>query len=173
MQVQDAFNFCPRCGAKFNKQPGFSKCPACGLNYYFNPKPVQSAILKNDKGEYLFVVRAVEPRKGCLDFPGGFVEEGENFEETTRREIKEELGIDLVKLEYLSTHVDEYLFDGINYKVSGVTYLGELPKGAELKPADDVSGVEFYKLEDIPMDRLAFTSMHEMVEMLKLKQPVK
>jgi NAD+ diphosphatase len=170
MDVKEAFKYCPRCGAEFSKEPHFSKCPACGLSYYFNPKPVQSVVLKNDKGEYLFVVRAVEPRKGYLDFPGGFVEEGENFEATTRRELKEELGVEVDNLEYLSTHTDEYLFDDINYKVSGVTYLGRLPKAAELKPADDVSGVEFYKLKDIPMDRLAFPSMHEIVAVLRARK---
>lgn len=169
MDVKEAFKYCPRCGAKFSKGTHYSKCQACGLSYYSNPKPVQSVALKNDKGEYLFVVRDVEPRRGCLDFPGGFVEEGEDFEQTTRRELKEELGIEIGKLDYLSTHQDDYLFEKITYKTSGVTYTGKLPPNAKLKPADDVAGVEFYKLEDIPMDRLAFPSMHEIVAVLKAR----
>lgn len=167
MDVKQAFGFCPRCGAKFDKLEHYHKCRNCGLRYYFNPKPVQSVILFNEKSEILFVVRAVEPRKGCLDFPGGFVELNENFEDATRREAKEELGIDVTDLKYLSTHTDDYLFEDIRYHVSGVTYTGRLPQGVNLKPADDVAGYEFYKLEDIPIDRLAFKSMHEMVDKLK------
>lgn len=129
-----------------------------------------SVILANEKDEILFVVRAIEPEKGKLDFPGGFVEEGENFEDTTRRELKEELGIEVGKLEYLTTDADRYLFDGLNYHTSGVTYTGKLPRGAKLKPADDVESVEFYKLEDIPMDRLAWPSMHRMIKVLKSKK---
>jgi hypothetical protein len=70
-------------------------------------------------------------------------------------------------LKYLSTTVDEYLYQDVNYQVSGVTYTGELPKDAKLVPADDVSGVEFYRLEEIPMERLAWPSMHEMIATLK------
>lgn len=166
MDIKTAFKFCPRCGTKFHKNKLHLNCPACGLSYYFNPKPVQSVILKNSKNEYLFVVRAVEPRKGFLDFPGGFVEEDENFEETSRRELKEELGIDVGELKYLSTHIDHYAFQGIDYKVTGVTYLADLPDDAALMPADDVAGFEFYKLSEIPMDRLAFPSMAEMLKRL-------
>ncbi|OGL36553.1 hypothetical protein A3F38_03060 [Candidatus Saccharibacteria bacterium RIFCSPHIGHO2_12_FULL_48_21] len=169
MDIKEAYRYCPRCGAKFNKQPGHLQCPDCGLSYYLNSKPVQSVILKNEKDEYLFVVRSVEPRKGYLDFPGGFVEEGENFEDSSRREIREEIGIDIGGLEYLSTHADEYLYQGINYKVSGITYLGVLPKNVEFKPADDVESCELYRLSDIPMSRLAWPSMHEMIANLKAK----
>lgn len=167
MEVKDAFKFCPRCSSQFKNEASYLKCPVCGLSYYLNPKPVQSVIIKNDKDEYLFVVRSIEPRKGYLDFPGGFVEVGENFEQTTRRELKEELGIEVGKLTYLSSHTDDYLYDGIKYKVIGVTYLAELLKGAELKPADDVSAIEWHKLDKIPTDRIAWSSMLEIISKLK------
>jgi NAD+ diphosphatase len=167
MEVRQVFKYCPRCGSRGTADEHMLACPKCGLHTYFNPKPVQSVILKNENDEYLFVVRAIDPRKGYLDFPGGFVEAGENFEQTTRRELKEELGIEVGELKYLSTTVDEYLYQDVNYQVSGVTYTGELPKDAKLVPADDVSGVEFYRLEEIPMERLAWPSMHEMIATLK------
>jgi ADP-ribose pyrophosphatase YjhB (NUDIX family) len=167
MEVNEAFRYCPRCGSQGTADEHMLACPECGLHTYFNPKPAQSLILKNDKDEYLFVVRSAEPRKGYLDFPGGFAEAGEDFEQTSRRELKEELGIEVGRLKYLSAHADEYLYQGVNYKVSGVSYTAELPKNAELTPADDVSGVEFYKLKNVPMDRLAWPSMREMIAKLK------
>jgi NAD+ diphosphatase len=170
MDAKEVYKFCPRCGAKFAAKTDILKCDACGLSFYVNPKPVMSVILLNDKDEIMFTIRAIEPRKGYLDFPGGFTEEGENLEDTTRREIKEELGIEIGELEYLSTDGDRYLYDGINYHTTGVTYLGKLPKGAEIKPADDVESVEFYKIEDIPMDQLAWPSMRRMIEALKSKR---
>lgn len=166
MDMEKAFTHCPRCGAQGQPEKHMLACTNCGLHTYFNPKPVQSLILKNSKDEYLFVVRAVEPRKGYLDFPGGFVEAGENFEETTRRELKEELGIEVGELKYLCSSIDEYLYQDVNYKVSGVAYTAQLPDNAELVPADDVSGVEFYKLSDIPADSIAWPSMREMIDKL-------
>lgn len=167
MEIQEVFKFCPRCGANFFKKTKFLECRACGLSYYLNPKPAQSVILKNDKDQYLFVIRALEPRKGYLDFPGGFVDANEDFEGSARREVKEELGIDIGELKYLISGLDEYLFQGINYKVANVAYTGQLPKEAKLKPADDVSGFEFYNLNDIPLERLAWKTMHEMIAELK------
>ena len=167
MDIKQAFKFCPRCGAQGSADGRMLACPNCGLHTYFNPKPVQSVILKGSDDKFLFVVRSIEPRKGFLDFPGGFVEEGENFEQTSRREVKEELGIEIGELKYLCSSVDEYLYQGVNYRVSGVAYTAELPENAALAPADDVSDVEFYSLEEVPMDRLAWPSMREMIAKLK------
>lgn len=167
MEIQKAFKHCLRCGSKAQLIDNKLHCPACGLDFYLNPKPANSVILKNEGGEYLFVVRAHEPKKGYLDFPGGFVDEGENFEGAARREVKEELGIEVGKLEYLNNHKDIYPFQEIVYDVVGIAFLGLLPKDAKLKPADDVSGVEFYKLDDVPMNRLAWKSMHEMIAQIK------
>lgn len=166
MEVDKVFKYCPRCGNLGEPDKHMLACTNCSLHTYFNPKPVQCLILKNADDEYLFVVRSIEPRKGYLDFPGGFVEAGENFEQTTRRELKEELGIDVGELKYLCSSIDEYLYQDVNYKVSGVAYTADLPEGAKLIPADDVSGVEFYKLSDIPTDRLAWPSMREMIAKL-------
>lgn len=166
MELLEAYKFCPRCSKPLSKLDNHLHCAFCGLVFYQNPKPVQSLILKNEKNEYLLVIRAIEPKKGYLDFPGGFVEEGENFEEASRREAREELGIDIGDLEYLNSHTDEYLYQGINYKVTGVVFTGTLLKDTKIKVDDDVAGYEFYKLNKIPMDRLAWPSMHEMIKKL-------
>lgn len=166
MDIKEAFKFCPRCGGNFDLKESFLRCNKCGLNFYLNPKPVTSVILRNKDGEYLFVKRSVEPRKGYWDFPGGFAEENEDFEQSARRETKEELGINVGELKYLSTHIDSYLYQGINYKVLGVTYTGKVPENTVFKPDDDVAGYKFFGPNEFPMDKLAWPSMHSMIQKL-------
>jgi len=169
MEIKRAFKFCLCCGSQAEAKEKYLHCPKCGFDFYFNPKPTQSVILINDRKEILFAVRAAEPRKGYLDFPGGFVDEDEDYEESVRREVKEELGIKIGKLHYLVSDYDEYLFQGVNYKVMGVTYYGLLPKSSKPQPRDDVSAIEFYKLEDVPTGRLAWESMHRLLIAIKPK----
>lgn len=166
--MKEAFKFCPRCGSRGRPDSRRLSCPNCGLDTYFSPKPVQEIILENDQGEYLFCVRGVEPAKGKLDFPGGFVEPDETFEESLRREIKEELGIDMdvSDMEYLHSAYTKYPFQGVEYDVVGTSFWARLPKGAKIVPADDVAGVEFYKLSEIPLDRLAWHTSKQVLKIL-------
>ena len=168
-QVQ-AFEYCLRCGAKAQLKDNHLACTVCGFNFYLNPKACTSVILRNRAGKYLFVKRAVEPKKGYWDFPGGFAEEGEDFEQCSRREVKEELGIEIGDLQYLSTHQDQYAHQGVNYSTIGVSYLASFPQGAKLQPADDVSDYKFFGLEEIPTDKLAFPMMNEMIKKLAERQ---
>ena len=49
----------------------------------------------NKKLQVLLVERGIEPFKGCLALPGGFVREGEIVADCAMRELKEETNIDL------------------------------------------------------------------------------
>ncbi len=57
---------------------------------------VVAAVLVDRQGRYLLARRpAGKPYAGYWEFPGGKVESGEAFPEALRRELREELGIDL------------------------------------------------------------------------------
>lgn len=59
--------------------------------------PVLAALIKNDKEEYLIAKRkAILSNGGKWEFPGGKLLAGEVLEECLKREIKEELGIEII-----------------------------------------------------------------------------
>src|SRR4030042_605907 len=98
------FDYCPACGAReifFDDIKQF-KCRACSFTFFQNVAAAAAAILEYD-GKILLVKRGQEPEKGKLDLPGGFLDPKESAEDGLRREIREELHIDLKQLKYIGS----------------------------------------------------------------------
>lgn len=150
------FPFCPKCGKSFTKMSSRNTlCKSCGLDLYINPRPCNAIIIADDRGRILLVKRAIEPAKGLLDLPGGFVDLGETIEESVIREAREELGIEVDTLRYVFSGCDRYVYKGLNYHTLGFVFTVRIKSGT-LKPHDDVSGFRFFTEDEIPWDSLAF-----------------
>src|SRR5689334_13956552 len=118
MEPSQLFQFCPRCGHHRPPQPAQPfLCGACGLRYFFNPVIAVAAILLGPDDRALFIRRAKDPAKGKLAVPGGFVDIGETAEEGMRREIKEEVNLEVGELTFLCTALNQYLYESVTYPV--------------------------------------------------------
>jgi 8-oxo-dGTP pyrophosphatase MutT (NUDIX family) len=84
---------CSYCGTKFPAAaPWPIFCNSCGNTNYLNPIPV--VVLLVPVGEGLVVARRnIEPQKGTLVLPGGYLDLGESWQEGASREMYEETGI--------------------------------------------------------------------------------
>ena len=84
---------CSHCGTRFPDAELWPiTCQSCGNTNYLNPIPV--VVLLVPVGEGLVVARRnIEPRKGTLVLPGGYLDIGETWQEGARRELYEETGI--------------------------------------------------------------------------------
>jgi ADP-ribose pyrophosphatase YjhB (NUDIX family) len=84
---------CSHCGTRFPDAGLWPvTCHSCGNTNYLNPVPV--VVLLVPVGEGLVVARRnIEPRKGTLVLPGGYLDIGETWQEGARRELYEETGI--------------------------------------------------------------------------------
>lgn len=84
---------------------------------------VAALIKKNDK--YLIAKRATGDSSvlGKWEFPGGKVENNENDERAIKREIKEELDIDIKAIQCLVTKTYEYPLKTITIKLYECEYI--------------------------------------------------
>ena len=88
--------FCPRCASEAEVSfPRSIACPACGYRAYYNPKPVAAAIPRTEDGRLWLLRRGFDPQAGRWTIPGGFVDLGESVEDAARREVREELAIEV------------------------------------------------------------------------------
>jgi len=66
-----------------------------------HPEPTVGAIILNDKGEMLVVK---SPKWKTYTIPGGHVDVGETIEDALRREVREEVGLDVDVIKMLNVH---------------------------------------------------------------------
>ncbi|YCK41000.1 NUDIX domain-containing protein [Actinomadura sp. ATCC 39365] len=113
--------YCSFCGAAFAPaQPWPRTCAACGNTSYLNPLPVAVTLLPVDDG-LLVVRRDVEPRRGELALPGGFIDLGESWQQAAVRELREETGV-------VAEAADVTLFDVVSAPDGTVLIFGLGPR---------------------------------------------
>ena len=88
-------SYCSFCGNRFSDDaPWPRRCLYCGNSTYRNPLPV-AVVLLPMAGGVVVVRRNIEPRKGTLTLPGGYIDWGETWQEGAQRELLEETGIEI------------------------------------------------------------------------------
>ena len=95
--------YCGRCGQRTESlaEERAKRCPACGFLSFPRLSPaVITAVFKDDK--ILLSRNSAFPRR-WYSINAGFVEPGETLEECVRREIKEEVGIEIRNIKYFGS----------------------------------------------------------------------
>ncbi|GGC66672.1 NAD(+) diphosphatase [Hoyosella rhizosphaerae] len=96
--------FCARCGGRtLSTQAGWArKCVECGLETY--PRTDPAAIcLVHDGGDRVLLGRQPAWPQGRYSLLAGFVEAGESAESCVRREVREEVGVEVDSVTYLGS----------------------------------------------------------------------
>jgi ADP-ribose pyrophosphatase YjhB (NUDIX family) len=155
----EPFRFCPADGTKLEAKGSESRgaaCPTCGRSWYRSSAPAVGAAIVD--GEWVLVtVRGIEPEKGRLDLPGGFVEVGEHPRDALAREAREELGVEVeVEERPMLLAVHTYGSDGEYVLAMG--FRVRLVSG-EPNPADDVAEIRWVSEDEI--DTLDFAWEHD------------
>ncbi|MFN3234131.1 MAG: NAD(+) diphosphatase [Gammaproteobacteria bacterium] len=95
--------YCGRCGGKTQlTQTSMERhCTVCNLHFY--PRISPSIIVRIHKEDQILLARAPHFPKGIYSLIAGFVEIGETIEETVRREVREEVGIEIKNICYIES----------------------------------------------------------------------
>jgi NAD+ diphosphatase len=95
--------YCGRCGAPTRDKPSerAKECPVCGYVAYPRVSPAMMALVT--RGRELLLARSHRFPPGRYSALAGFVEPGETIEDCVRREVKEEVGIDVDGITYFAS----------------------------------------------------------------------
>ena len=133
----------------------------CDFVHFLDPKVAVIGLITS-AGQVLLIRRGVDPERGQWALPGGYMDAGEMPMDALRREIQEEVGLDV--------EIDRLL--GIypmatSGRVAGgivIAYLAT-PVGEQLPDLernDDVDEAAWFVPEEIP-DEVAFASTRDLV----------
>ena len=93
---------------------------------------VVAAALTNDKGEILLQKRPMDAQMaGLWEFPGGKIEGNETVQECIKREILEEIGIEIAVDSHLITIDHTYSHFRVNLQVYNCRYLSGQARAIE------------------------------------------
>lgn len=124
---------------------------------------VYGLIIKNNK--MLLIKKNGGPYDGKYDLPGGTIEFEESIEEALIRELKEEVGIDIIEYnlyDVISTNIEWYYKDELQeIKHIAILYIindfkNEIKEYVEITYInDDSKGAYFYDLNNIKKEELS------------------
>ena len=106
----------------------------------------------NSEPKILLVKRKKDPFKDKWALPGGFLEDEEPLEMGARRELREETGLEVEKLQQLQT----FGTPGRDPRgrIISITFFGEVTSEENIKGGDDAAEARWFKINELP--ELAF-----------------
>jgi len=154
------FNYCPSCGSRnivFDRIKEFT-CGDCSFTYFQNVAAATGTILECGT-KIVLIKRKQEPGKGLLDLPGGFVDPQETAEEAAKREIREELKIDVDRLQYLGSYPNTYEFKDVCYHSCDLLFYSKIDAFPTEFDETEVAELVLMNPAEIQDDEIAFESI--------------
>jgi len=122
--------FCGRCGTRLHGKAGerAKECPACGYVVYPRVSPAMMVLVT--RGKELLLARANRFPQAMYSALAGFVEPGESIEDCIHREVREEVGVEVDRLQYVASQSWPFPHSLM------IAYTAEYV-GGDMRPCDD------------------------------------
>jgi ADP-ribose pyrophosphatase len=132
---------------------------------FFGPVTAVGGLIFNKLGHVLLIERARDPGKGKLGMPGGFVDPGETAEESLRREVFEEVGLEIDEARFLMSCPNQYTYQNVTNPVLDIFFHARVSDQHEIRPASSEVAHWFWSpIEVAVLDRIAFESNRRALE---------
>lgn len=134
-------------------------CTACNFVHFTDPK-VGVGVLIMKEGKLLLVQRVMAPEIGKWSIPAGYLDYGEDPQETAVREVLEETNLTVE----ITGLVDVYYNPKARSQGGASVFILYRAKllGGNLKAGDDAKAAQFFGPEELP--EIAFNSTLDVVQ---------
>ena len=136
--------YCGRCGTPTRDKAGerAKECPACGYVAYPRVSPAMMALVTH--GRNLLLARSHRFPNGMYSALAGFVEPGETIEDCVRREVKEEVGVDVGALTYFASQSWAFPHSLM------IAYTAEYAGGELVPDGTEIADVRWFAADALP-----------------------
>jgi NAD+ diphosphatase len=150
--------FCSRCGSQTeNSETERAKvCPDCGFTAY--PRISPAVIVAIQREKQLLLIQAHRHRAGVYSNVAGYVEVGESLEQCVRREIREEVGVEVKNLKYFGSQCWPFphsLMVGFTAEYSS----GEIRRGEE-----EIVDARWFLIDELPRIPESYTISRQLID---------
>ena len=161
------FKHCPNCASSNIEFPDNVRffCNDCEFTYFHNIAAAVAVVFRY-QDKILFAVRNIDPDKGKLDLPGGFIDPNENAEQAAAREIKEELGLEVQPsdLKYITTEPNNYLYKNVPYRTMDIFYEYILDDDEiQIVAKDEIASLRWIPTSQIDLSEIGFISIRRAI----------
>ena len=136
--------YCSKCGCKLQKIHSLveKKCNSCNLSFFPNLSPAVMVLIQ--RNHEILLARSPHFKSGMYSAIAGFVDIGETAESAVHREVKEEVGLKISKLEYFGSQ--SWPFPNSFMIAFKAHYL----QGDLVIDPNEIEDARWFKLNDLP-----------------------
>jgi len=159
------FKYCPNCGHPklvYHEYDAFT-CRNCDFTYFINNASAVACIIEDVEGRILFTRRNRDPFAGMLDLPGGFVDVMESAGKAIKREINEELNLDITQYEFITSQPNHYTYKGITYYTLDLAFKCVAADMSPITKSEEVAEYTFLNRNEINLKEIGFVSIRKII----------